>query len=190
MQVGHARVSTLDQSPQAQIVALHAAGCERKFTEQVSGAQHDRPEHRAALNYVRAGDTLMAWKPDRLARSVRQLVDTADVLAKREIGLEVLTQAIDTTSRGGRLVFHIFAAVAEFELVLERTELLRHVRGYVLRRPFHGARGRRARRRPRSAADRPSENPRPCATGRAWAETAPIPDPVKGTRSGRPRAGR
>ncbi len=91
--------------------------------EKASGAQRDRPELKAALDYLRAGDTLVVWKLDRLARSVRQLVETAEDLAKREIGLRVLTQAIDTTSPGGRLVFHVFAAVAEFEreLMLERT---------------------------------------------------------------------
>ena len=123
MLVGYARVSTRDQSPALQIDALHAAGCERVFTEKASGAQRDRPELRAALDYIRAGDSLVVWKLDRLARSVRQLVETAEDLAKREIGLRVLTQAIDTTSPGGRLVFHVFAAVAEFEreLIAERT---------------------------------------------------------------------
>lgn len=123
MFVGYARVSTRDQNPQSQIGALMAAGCERVFTEKASGANRDRPELKAALDYIRAGDTLVVWKLDRLARSVRQLVETAEDLAKRQIGLKVLTQQIDTTSPGGRLVFHVFAAVAEFEreLMLERT---------------------------------------------------------------------
>ena len=123
MLVGYARVSTRDQNPQLQIDALKAVGCERVFTEQASGAKRDRPELKAALDYIRAGDTLVVWKLDRLARSVRQLVETAEDLAKRQIGLKVLTQAIDTASPGGRLVFHVFAAVAEFEreLMLERT---------------------------------------------------------------------
>jgi len=123
MLVGYARVSTRDQTPQVQIAALQAAGCERVFTEKASGANRDRPELKAALDYIRSGDTLVVWKLDRLARSVRQLVETAENLAKRQIGLKVLTQQIDTTSSGGRLVFHVFAAVAEFEreLILERT---------------------------------------------------------------------
>jgi DNA invertase Pin-like site-specific DNA recombinase len=121
--VGYARVSTRDQNPALQIDALTGAGCDRVFTEKASGAQRDRPELRAALDYIRAGDTLVVWKLDRLARSVRQLVETAEDLQKREIGLKVLTQQIDTTTPGGRLVFHVFAAVAEFEreLTLERT---------------------------------------------------------------------
>lgn len=123
MPVGYARVSTCDQSPALQLDALREAGCERVFTEKASGAARDRPELKAALDYIRAGDTLVVWKLDRLVRSVRQLVETAEDLANRETGLRVLTQAIDTTSPGGRLVFHVFAAVAEFEreLTLERT---------------------------------------------------------------------
>ena len=123
MFVGYARVSTRDQNPASQIEALNAAGCDRVFMEKASGANRDRPELKAALDYIRAGDTLIVWKLDRLARSVRQLVETAEELAQREIGLKVLTQQIDTTTPGGRLVFHVFAAVAEFEreLMLERT---------------------------------------------------------------------
>lgn len=123
MFVGYARVSTRDQNPASQIEALEAAGCDRVFIERASGANRDRPELKAALDYIRAGDTLVVWKLDRLARSVRQLVETAEDLQQRGIGLKVLTQAIDTTTSGGRLVFHVFAAVAEFEreLMLERT---------------------------------------------------------------------
>ena len=121
--VGYARVSTRDQSPALQLDALREAGCERTFMEKASGAQRDRPELAAALDYIRAGDTLVVWKLDRLARSVRQLVETAEDLQQRGIGLKVLTQQIDTTTPGGRLVFHVFAAMAEFEreLTLERT---------------------------------------------------------------------
>ena len=123
MLVGYARVSTRDQSPALQLDALREAGCERTFMEKASGAQRDRPELAAALDYIRAGDTLVVWKLDRLARSVRQLVETAEDLQQRGIGLRVLTQQIDTTTPGGRLVFHVFAAMAEFEreLTLERT---------------------------------------------------------------------
>ena len=146
MLVGYARVSTRDQSPTLQLDALNAAGCDRVFQEQASGAQRDRPQLKAALEYVRAGDTLVVWKLDRLARSVRQLVETAEDFQKRDIGLKVLTQQIDTTTPGGRLVFHVFAAMAEFEreLMLERTHA-----GLVAAKAL----GRRGGRRPALGPD-------------------------------------
>ena len=103
--------------------ALNAAGCDRVFTEVASGANRDRLELEAALDSLSAGDQLVVWKLDRLARSVRQLVETAADLQAREIGLKVLTQQIDTSTPGGGSVFHMFAAIAEFEreLTLERT---------------------------------------------------------------------
>ena len=123
MLVGYARVSTLDQNPALQINALKGAGCERIFTEKASGAQRDRPELSAALDYIRAGDTLVVWKLDRLARSMRQLIETVEDLHARGIELRSLTESIDTATPGGRLVFHIFGALAEFEraVIRERT---------------------------------------------------------------------
>lgn len=123
MFVGYARVSTLDQNPNLQIDALRSAGCERIFTEKASGAQRDRPELLAALDYLRTGDTLIVWKLDRLARSMRQLIETVEQLQTRAIGLRSLTESIDTTTAGGRLVFHLFGALAEFEraVIRERT---------------------------------------------------------------------
>jgi DNA invertase Pin-like site-specific DNA recombinase len=123
MLVGYARVSTLDQKPALQTDALTSAGCERLFTETASGAQRDRPELKAALAYLRSGDTLVVWKLDRLARSMRQLIETVDDLQARGIELRSLTESIDTATSGGRLVFHIFGALAEFEraLIRERT---------------------------------------------------------------------
>jgi DNA invertase Pin-like site-specific DNA recombinase len=123
MLVGYARVSTLDQNPALQTDALYAAGCERIFTEKASGAQRDRPELAAAIDYLRAGDTLVVWKLDRLARSMRQLIETLEDLQSRKIELRSLTENIDTATAGGRLVFHIFASLAEFErgVIRERT---------------------------------------------------------------------
>lgn len=123
MLVGYARVSTLDQNPALQIDALKGAGCERIFTEKASGAQRDRPELKAALTYVRAGDTLVVWKLDRLARSMRQLIETVEDVQSRGIELRSLTESIDTATPGGRLVFHLFGALAEFEraVIRERT---------------------------------------------------------------------
>lgn len=123
MLVGYARVSTQDQDTELQRVALDRAGCERIFRETASGAQRDRPELKAALEYARPGDTLVVWKLDRLARSLKQLIETVEGLEARGIGFQSLTEKIDTTSPGGKLIFHIFAALAEFErgLIRERT---------------------------------------------------------------------
>jgi DNA invertase Pin-like site-specific DNA recombinase len=123
MLVGYARVSTQDQNPALQLDALKAAGCEKVFVEKASGAQRDRPELLAALDYLRAGDSLVVWKLDRLARSLKQLIETVELLESRRIGLRSLTEAIDTTTAGGKLVFHVFGALAEFErsIIRERT---------------------------------------------------------------------
>ncbi len=120
MLVGYARVSTRDQTPELQIGALRGAGCEKIFTETASGAGAHRPEFDAALDYLRPGDTLVVWKLDRLARSLRSLVRTMQDLAEHDVGFRSLTETIDTTTAGGRLVFHIFSALAEFERELTR----------------------------------------------------------------------
>jgi DNA invertase Pin-like site-specific DNA recombinase len=121
--IGYAPVSTQDQDPALQLDALKNVGCEKVFTEKLSGAQRERPQLRAALDYMRAGDTLVVWKLDRLARSLKQLIDTVEDFGERGIGLRSLTESIDTGSNGGRLIFHIFAALAEFErgVIRERT---------------------------------------------------------------------
>ncbi|MEL7381874.1 MAG: recombinase family protein [Pseudomonadota bacterium] len=123
MLVGYARVSTQDQNPAMQREALSEAGCEKLFDEKASGAQRDRPQLLAALEFMREGDTLVVWKLDRLARSLKQLIETVEMLEERKIGFRSLTEAIDTTTSGGKLVFHIFAALAEFErgIIRERT---------------------------------------------------------------------
>ena len=123
MFVGYARVSTQDQKPELQLDALKAAGCEKVFVEKASGAQRERPELIAALDYVRDGDTLVVWKLDRLARSMKQLIETVEGLEEKGIGFRSLTEAIDTTTAGGKLVFHVFGALAEFErsIIRERT---------------------------------------------------------------------
>lgn len=124
MRVGYARVSTTDQNPELQLEALRRAGCEKLFTEKASGARDDRPELARVLNDVlRAGDTLVVWKLDRLARSLKKLIGTAEELERAKIGLVSLTESIDTTTPGGMLTFHVFGAIAQFEraLIRERT---------------------------------------------------------------------
>ncbi|HMS44224.1 MAG TPA: recombinase family protein [Alphaproteobacteria bacterium] len=123
MKVGYARVSTKDQNTDLQIDALKEAGCEKIFEEKASGAQRDRPQLTAALNFMRSGDTLVVWKLDRLARSIKQLVDTIDDLKERKIGFLTLKDNIDTNTPAGKLFFHIFGSLAEFEreVIRERT---------------------------------------------------------------------
>lgn len=123
MLIGYARVSTLDQNLALQRDALSEAGCERIFIEQMSGAVANRPELMAALQFARGGDTLVVWKLDRLARSLKQLIETVETLRERGINFRSLTEALDTTTAQGRLVFHMVGALAEFErgLILERT---------------------------------------------------------------------
>ncbi|HEY5866448.1 MAG TPA: recombinase family protein [Candidatus Tectomicrobia bacterium] len=123
MSVGYARVSTQEQDLALQLDALQAAGCARIYTEKASGAQRDRPQLHAALDYMRPDDTLAVWKLDRLARSLWQLLDTVEALHSRQMGLRSLTEAIDTSTPGGTLVFHLFGALAEFEraMIRERT---------------------------------------------------------------------
>jgi DNA invertase Pin-like site-specific DNA recombinase len=121
--IGYARVSTVDQNLDLQTKALTEAGCERIFTERASGAQRDRPELQRVLEFARSGDVLVVWRLDRLARSLKQLIDTAEMLDRRGIHLKSLTESIDTSTPGGKLIFHIFGSLAEFErsLIRERT---------------------------------------------------------------------
>ena len=124
MLIGYARVSTVDQNLALQRDALTEAGCAKIFTEQMSGAVTDRPALHDALEFARSGDTLIVWKLDRLARSMKQLIETVETLRVRGIGFRSLTEALDTTTAQGRLVFHMFGALAEFErsLIRERTQ--------------------------------------------------------------------
>lgn len=124
MKIGYARVSTQDQDLALQIDALTKEGCEKIFQEKASGAQRDRPELKAALSYMRGGDILIVWKLDRLARSMKQLIETVEDFEARGIGLKSLQDPIDTSSASGKLVFHIFAALAEFErgVIRDRTK--------------------------------------------------------------------
>jgi DNA invertase Pin-like site-specific DNA recombinase len=124
MQIGYARVSTQEQTLALQQDALKEAGCEQIFTDTVSGSQDDRSGLSDALSHLRSGDTLVVWRLDRLGRSLRHLIETVTELAQRGIGFRSLTEQIDTTTPGGKLIFHVFGALAEFErdLIRERTQ--------------------------------------------------------------------
>ena len=123
MRIGYARVSTEDQKLHMQRDALRAAGCEKIFDEKISGASTRLPMREQLLAYARRGDVAVVWKLDRLGRSLRDLVDTVLRLKDRGIGLCSLHESIDTTTAAGKLTFHVFAALAEFEtdLLRERT---------------------------------------------------------------------
>src|SRR3712207_4001263 len=123
MLIGYARISTYDQTLSLQKDALEKAGCEKIFTDAVSGTKAERKGLTEALSHLRAQDTLVVWRLDRLGRSLRHLIDTITALNRRGIGFKSLTENIDTTTSGGKLVFHIFGALAEFEreIISERT---------------------------------------------------------------------
>jgi DNA invertase Pin-like site-specific DNA recombinase len=123
MLVGYARVSTHDQNIDLQKDELAKAGCQRIFCDIVSGVKSERTGLNEAINYVREGDVLVVWKLDRLGRSLKHLINIVSELEKQKIGFKSLRENIDTTSSGGRLIFHVFGALAEFEreLIKERT---------------------------------------------------------------------
>jgi len=122
--VGYARVSTAQQSPQLQIDALQSAGCQKIYQEIASGAKSQRPQLEQMLSQLRSGDVLVVWKLDRLGRSLTHLVQLVNQLLEQDVGLQSLNDPIDTTSAQGRLMFNIFASLAEFEreLIGERTQ--------------------------------------------------------------------
>jgi DNA invertase Pin-like site-specific DNA recombinase len=123
MLIGYARISTLDQTLALQQDALTAAGCEQLYTDTVSGSVTTRPGLTEALSHLRPGDILVVWRLDRLGRSLAHLIDTIRQLQEQGIGFRSLQEQIDTTTSGGKLIFHVFGALAEFErdLIRERT---------------------------------------------------------------------
>jgi len=122
--LGYARVSTADQNPDLQHDALKAADCYRIFVDTASGALDERPALAKVLDQLQPGDTLAVWKLDRLVRSLRHLIDTIAELERRDIGFRSLQENIDTTTPGGKLIFHIFGALAEFERDITRQRTL------------------------------------------------------------------
>jgi DNA invertase Pin-like site-specific DNA recombinase len=124
MKLGYARISTRDQSPDLQIDALKEAGCECIYQDIASGAKSARPELDNLLGHARKGDTIVFWKLDRLGRSLRHLIELVEKLDADGVSLQSLNDPIDTTNAQGRLVFNLFASLAEFEreLIRERTQ--------------------------------------------------------------------
>lgn len=122
--LGYARVSTGEQDTALQVDALEKAGCYKVFTDTVSGALDSRPQLDRLREHLRPGDTVVVWRLDRLGRSIRHLIDVMSEFEEQGVGFRSLTENIDTTTSGGRLVFHLFAALAEFErdLIRDRTK--------------------------------------------------------------------
>lgn len=123
MLIGYARVSTQDQETAAQITALRASGCELIFQEKASGGRWDRPELHRLLGQLRKGDVLVVWKLDRLSRSLKDVLSLMEKITQAQAGFRSLTEAIDTTTAGGRMMMQIVASFAEFErsMLRERT---------------------------------------------------------------------
>ncbi|MBM3824467.1 MAG: recombinase family protein [Verrucomicrobia bacterium] len=178
--VGYARVSTNGQELKLQLDALEKAGCPKKliFVDKVSGAKAARPGLDACLRELKEGDTLIAWRLDRLGRSVRHLIDLVEQLRQRKVGFKSLCDgAIDTTTASGELIFHIFTALAQFErrLIQERTRA-----GLEAAR----ARGRKGGRKPIAVGDPRSRWPRSCTpTSRSPSSTSARPCGFPGRRS-------
>ena len=123
MNIGYARVSTSDQNPDLQTDALKKADCQQIFSDTASGAKTDRPGLDKALAFLRGGDTLVVWKLDRLGRSLKHLIEVVNTLKERGIYFKSIQENIDTSTSGGKLIFHVFGALAEFErdIIRERT---------------------------------------------------------------------
>lgn len=124
MKIGYARISTADQNLDLQADALKVAGCEKIFQDVASGAKDERKGLADAVEFARAGDVLTVWKLDRLGRSLKHLIETVNQLHEKGVGFASVQENIDTTTSGGKLVFHVFGALAEFEreLIRERTQ--------------------------------------------------------------------
>lgn len=122
--IGYARVSTIEQDTILQIKALKEFGCDIIYEDKISGTKIDRPELSKALSYLREGDTLIVWKLDRLGRSIKHLIEIVNNLENRKISFKSLTENIDTTTSSGKFIFHLFGALAQFEkdLIQERTK--------------------------------------------------------------------
>ena len=115
MLIGYARISTDDQKLDLQTDALKKAGCQKIFSDEMSGAKASRPGLDEAISHLREGDTLVVWRLDRLGRSLKNLIDLTELLKERSIGFHSVTEGIDTNTTNGKLMFHLFGALAEFE---------------------------------------------------------------------------
>ena len=142
MKIGYARVSTEDQRLDLQLASLQLAGCDKIFKEKMTGTNNGRPVLNHTLVALREGDVLVVWKLDRLGRSLQHLIEIVELLDSRGVGFKSISDNIDTTTSGGRLLFHIIGAIAEFECaqISERTKAGMQAaqrRGVKMGRPKH-----------------------------------------------------
>jgi DNA invertase Pin-like site-specific DNA recombinase len=128
MHIGYARVSTGEQNLNLQTDALKSEGCERVFTDRLSGATAERPGLQQAMDFVREGDVLVVWRLDRFGRSLKDLIAKVETLKEKGVQFKSLKENLDTTSSAGRLQFHIFGALAEFERDLNRERTMAGLR--------------------------------------------------------------
>ncbi len=166
MLIGYARVSTHDQNLDLQKDALNAAGCEKIFVDELSGASAVRPGLQQSIESLREGDVLVVWRLDRLGRSLRNLIELVGQLDEMKVGFQSIQESMDTSTSGGKLIFHVFGALAEFErnLIKDRTNA--------------GLAAARARERKGGRPQKLSENQQQMVV-RAWREGTPVPDILK-----------
>ncbi len=166
MLIGYARVSTHDQNLDLQQDALYAAGCEKVFFDELSGAKAARPELQKAMDTLREGDVLVVWRLDRLGRSLRNLLELVEKLKERKVGFRSIQESMDTSTSGGNLIFQVFGALAEFE------------RNIIRDRTNAGLAAARARGRTGGRPKKLDEQQRQLVT-RLYREGTPIPEILK-----------
>ncbi len=166
MLIGYARVSTHDQNLDLQQDSLYAAGCEKIFVDELSGAKAARPGLQQAMDSLREGDVLMVWRLDRLGRSLRNLLELVEKLKERKVGFRSLQESMDTSTSGGNLIFQVFGALAEFE------------RNIIRDRTNAGLAAARARGRTGGRPKKLDEHQRQLVT-RFYREGTPIPEILK-----------
>jgi len=166
MLIGYARVSTHDQNLDLQQDSLYAAGCEKIFVDELSGAKAARPGLEQAMDSLREGDVLVVWRLDRLGRSLRNLLELVAQLEDKKFGFQSLQESMDTSSSGGKLIFHVFGALAEFE------------RNIIRDRTNAGLAAARARGRSGGRPKKLDEQQRELVT-RLYREGTPIPEILK-----------
>ena len=159
MNIGYCRISTGDQILDLQIDALKVAGCEKIYQDIASGSKSDRPGLNKALEQLRAGDTLVVWRLDRLGRNLKHLIETVEELEDTGIAFKSLTESLDTSTPGGKLIFSIFGAIAEFERNIIRERSLAGLKAARARGRVGGRKRKHSNQLVKQAVDYAAEHP-------------------------------